>query len=81
VQSLPSVLRAAQERGGDRTGVSIFKGDRAEFPPVQTGIIGGLDVEVSGVSQGTPVVAGPFQILRELKDGTRVRRSRVSGGR
>jgi hypothetical protein len=34
--------------------------------PVQTGIIGRLDIEVSGVSEGAPVVAGPFQILREL---------------
>lgn len=75
------VLRAAQEQGGDRTGVFVVKGDTVQFVPVQTGIIGGLEIEVSGVSEGTPVVTGPFQVLRELKEGARVRRSRVSGSK
>jgi len=35
---------------------------------------------VSGAAEGTPVVAGPFQVLRELKEGTRIRQNRVSGG-
>jgi len=26
------------------------------------------------------VVAGPFQVLRELKEGTRIGQNRVSGG-
>jgi HlyD family secretion protein len=75
------VLRAAQEQGGDRTGVFVVKGDTVQFVPVQTGIIGGLEIEVSGVSEGTPVVTGPFQVLRELKEGARVRPSRVSGSK
>ena len=39
--------------------------------PVTTGIIGGLDIEVEGIASGTEVVIGPFQVLRELKDGGR----------
>jgi len=35
---------------------------------------------VSGIAEGTSVVAGPFQVLRELKEGTRIRQNRVSGG-
>jgi hypothetical protein len=45
----------------------------ARFTPVTTGIIGGLAIEVTGVSEGATVVAGPFQVLRELADGARVR--------
>jgi phosphohistidine swiveling domain-containing protein len=43
------------------------------FRPVTTGLIGGLDIEVTGLNDGTPVVTGPFQALRELKDGQAVR--------
>lgn len=74
------VIRPAPSGDSDRTGVFVVKGDRAQFVPVETGIIGGLDIEVSGVPEGTPVVAGPFQILRELKEGARVRQNRASGG-
>ncbi len=39
----------------------------------KTGIIGGLSIEVDGVADGTEIVAGPFQTLRDLRDGMRVR--------
>jgi HlyD family secretion protein len=74
------VIRPAPSGDNDRTGVFVVKGDRAQFVPVETGLIGGLDIEVSGVPEGTPVVAGPFQVLRELKEETRIRQNRVSGG-
>jgi hypothetical protein len=43
------------------------------FQPVTTGIIGGLAIEVSGIAEGAMVVTGPFQALRELRDGSRIR--------
>jgi len=43
------------------------------FQPVTTGIIGGLAIEVTGVPEGATVVTGPFQALRELQDGGRIR--------
>jgi HlyD family secretion protein len=57
----------------DRTGVFVVEGDRVRFQPVTTGIIGGLAIEVAGVPEGATVVTGPFQALRELQDGGRVR--------
>ena len=36
-------------------------------------MIGGLDIEVSGVAEGEPVVIGPYQVLRELQDGALVK--------
>jgi hypothetical protein len=49
----------------------------ARFRPVTPGLIGGLDIGVSGANEGTAVVVGPFQALRELQDGQAVR-SRAS---
>ena len=43
------------------------------FVPVTPGVIGGLDIEVTGVAAGTPIVVGPFQVLRDLNEGARVR--------
>jgi HlyD family secretion protein len=70
---LQSVAIRPGADGNDRSGVFVVQGGTAVFTPVTNGIIGGLDIEVSGVQAGTPVVVGPFQILRELKDGTAVR--------
>jgi HlyD family secretion protein len=57
----------------DTSGVFVVEGDVARFKPVKTGIIGGLEIEVSGLSEGTTVVTGPYQALRDLTDGGRIR--------
>jgi HlyD family secretion protein len=66
-------LQAVVQRG-DRTGVFVVVDDIASFVPVVTGIIGGLSIEVEGVDEAATIVSGPFQALRELTDGVRVRR-------
>jgi HlyD family secretion protein len=58
----------------ERPGVFVVEGDRVRFQPVATGIIGGLAIEVSGVPDGAVIVTGPYQALRELENGARVRR-------
>jgi HlyD family secretion protein len=46
----------------------------ARFVPVELGIAGEEHFEVtSGLEGGETVVAGPFRVLRELKDGEKVR--------
>lgn len=67
------VERAGVDGGEARAGVFVVRDGAAHFTPVTPGIIGGLDVEVEGLPEGTTVVAGPFQALRELTDGTPVR--------
>jgi HlyD family secretion protein len=59
--------------GQDETGVFVPEGRTVRFQPVKTGLIGGLDIEVTGLNEGMPVVIGPFQALRELKHGQAVR--------
>jgi HlyD family secretion protein len=58
--------------GEEQTGVFLLVGDTARFTPVRAGVIGGLEIVVEGISEGDPVITGPFQALRELTDGDRV---------
>jgi HlyD family secretion protein len=52
---------------------SVVTDGVARFTPAKTGIIGGLTVEIDAVPEGATIVAGPFQVLREIQDGERVR--------
>jgi HlyD family secretion protein len=48
---------------------------RPTFVPVTTGITGATDIEVlSGLEQGDEIVTGRYEILRNLKSGTQVKR-------
>jgi HlyD family secretion protein len=69
------VLRPRASGEPDATGVFVVRDGRAVFTPVKTGIIGGLEIEVSGIDANTPIVVGPFQVLRTLQDGAVVRRA------
>ena len=78
VVPLQAVVVRADTDGRDRTGVFVVDGRTARFRQVATGLIGGLDIEVSGVTEGTAVVTGPFQALRDLQDGQAVRPGKAS---
>jgi HlyD family secretion protein len=69
------VLRPGSDDQRETTGVYVVRDGRAVFTPVTTGIIGGLEIEVSGIETDTPIVIGPFQVLRSLADGGLVRRN------
>ncbi|HSP92753.1 MAG TPA: efflux RND transporter periplasmic adaptor subunit [Vicinamibacterales bacterium] len=73
VVPLQAVVVRPGAGGEERTGVFVADGGTGRFQPVTPGLIGGLDIEVSGVNPGTMVVVGPFQALRELQDGQAVR--------
>ena len=67
-------------------GVFVIKDGKAVFVPVKTGIAGEKFFEVlSGVKDGDEVITGPFNSVRDLKDGDPVklagrrRRSRRRG--
>jgi len=67
-------LQAVVQRGAE-TGVFVIDaGGVATFTAVTPGIIGGLSIEVDGLAEGAEIVSGPFQVLRELASGGRVRR-------
>ena len=66
------VLRG--EAGRERPGVFVGDGKAARFVPVETGMIGGLEIEVKkGLEEGREIVAGPWQSLKDLQDGAAIR--------
>jgi HlyD family secretion protein len=67
------VLRGDPAQNAQRSGVFVVADGRAAFRPVTPGVIGGLDIEVAGIDEGTSIVVGPYQVLRELNDGAPVR--------
>ncbi len=55
-------------------GVFMTVGGVAEFRPVKVGIAGEEYFEViDGLAPGDSIVAGPYQTIRDLRDGTRLR--------
>lgn len=55
-------------------GVFVIRGGKAQFIPVQTGITGTTDIEVtSGIQPGDVIVTGSYSALRTLRPGTRVK--------
>jgi HlyD family secretion protein len=58
----------------DIQGVFVIRGKKAEFVPVQTGITGVTDIEVtSGLKDGDEIVTGSYKALRTLKPGAPIK--------
>jgi len=71
-------LKPGQTRK-ETEGVFVLRSGRAEFVPIKVGIAGEEHFEVmEGVHQGDTIVAGPYQAIRDLKEGARVKPSRES---
>jgi HlyD family secretion protein len=61
-------------RANDTEGVYVVHDGKVKFSPVKVGITGREYFEIlSGVEQGDTVVSGPYQKIRELKDGDAVK--------
>ena len=55
-------------------GVFLFKDKKAVFTPVETGITGDNDIEISkGLSGGEEIIIGPYRQLRTLKNNAVVK--------
>src|SRR5271163_2759802 len=58
----------------DVQGVFVIRGKKAEFVPVQTGITGVTDIEItSGLKEGDEIVIGNYKALRTLRPGAAVK--------
>ena len=56
------------------TGVFVIHNKKAEFVPVQTGIAGVTDIEISsGLHEGDEIVTGNYKALRMLRPGAGVK--------
>lgn len=80
---VPSENRRVDTTGAGKKketeGVFVVTNGKATFRPVKVGIAGDEYFEVlDGVKDGETIVAGPYQAIRDLKEGSAVRQSKQS---
>jgi HlyD family secretion protein len=67
----PEDRKAARE---EVQGVFVIRAGKAQFVPVQTGVTGTTDIEVTdGLKEGDEIVTGSYKVLRTLKPDTKVK--------
>ncbi len=72
---------APADRPKAQKGVFVLDGNKAKFVPVETGITGELDIEITaGLSENQQVITGPSRILNTLKEGTIVKKQEKREG-
>ena len=65
----------------DIKGVFVVREGAALFVPIETGISGQKDIEVTGgLQENDSVVSGPYSALRTLKDGEAVQVTKIDNG-
>jgi len=68
VQAAPSPMQAKKDKE-EIQGVFVIRDKKAVFVPVETGITGTTDIEVtSGLQPGDEIVVGSYKVLRTLKN-------------
>ena len=73
---------AESETPKDLTGVFVLVDGRSEFRQVTTGIASDTDIEVSGeLEAGDEVITGPYNVLRGLEPGEKVKAEKSKGRR
>jgi HlyD family secretion protein len=76
-------VQAASPSGDSKTaakskdeiqGVFVLRDKKVEFVPVETGVAGTTDIEISkGIKDGDEIVTGSYKVLRTIKPGTGVK--------
>src|SRR5512134_2334154 len=76
-EARPADTTAASQEKKETEGVFVVTDGVATFRPVRVGIAGDEYFEViEGVKEGETIVAGPYQSIRDLKDGAHVRQAK-----
>ena len=76
--ALAAPAPAANKKKVEKEGVFVINNGVAFFRPVKTGITGTTDIEIlEGLAENDQIVTGPYQVLRTLKDSTRVKIERT----
>jgi HlyD family secretion protein len=75
IQSLVVREKKEGKKSKDEEGVYVHKDGKAQFVPVTVGLAGDSNIEITkGLTGSEEIVTGPFRALRELKDGTKIRK-------
>ena len=71
---LPTRSSSRARPAAELEGVFLARDRLAEFTPVKVGIAGERYFEsLEGLKEGDVVITGPFESVRQLEDGNRVR--------
>ena len=69
-----TVSTEIEKKKVEHEGVFVLNAGVATFRRVKTGIVGATDIEVlDGIAENEEIVTGTFQVLRTLKDNTRIK--------
>jgi len=80
-QQAASPTPTPAEKPKEIKGVYVLDGKKVKFVPVETGITGESDIEItSGLQPNVEVVTGPSRVLRTLKEGDTVQRQQQKPG-
>ena len=70
----PKPASSGQRQKVDVQGVFVVRGKKAEFAPVQTGISGVTDIEITGgLQDGDEIVTGSYKALRTLRPSASIK--------
>jgi HlyD family secretion protein len=70
----PQNSASKASRDDETQGVFVIRNKKAQFVPVQTGIIGTTDIEVlNGLKEGDEIVTGSYKVLRTMKPGASIK--------
>ena len=65
---------AEKARKEEVQGVFLIKGEKAVFQPVQTGITGATDIEITkGLDPGQEIITGSYKVIRTLRNEARIK--------
>jgi len=74
VEAATSAPLDAAKQKEEVQGVFVIRAKKTEFVPVETGISGTTDIEITkGLQEGDEVITGSYKVLRTVKPGTSVK--------
>ena len=66
--------RSSRKRGEEKDGVFVVQDQKAVFTPVETGIMGDTEIEITeGLEVGQEIVTGSYRTLRQLENEARLK--------
>jgi HlyD family secretion protein len=66
--------RGSRKRGEEKDGVFVVQDQKAVFTPVETGIMGDTEIEITeGLEVGQEIVTGSYRTLRQLENEARLK--------
>jgi HlyD family secretion protein len=74
IPAQPATASQSAEAKKEIQGVFVVRNGRSAFTPVKTGVMGTMNEEVlSGVKPGDEIITGSYQVLRTLKNDTKIK--------